>query len=163
MDIVFISAVVALVFDTNRRILLIKRKHQPFEGLWGLPGGHIEKGEHIDQAVIREVYEETGLQTKFARLWGVVSELVVERSQISRHHLLHICMLEPLHIEIPEEMRQRTKWFFKTTELKRAPWLIPSDALIISEASLTSRGGYYNCVLEVADEGIKIVEFSQRG
>ncbi len=43
------------------RILLIKRGSAPFKGFYALPGGHIEKNEHIMGALVREVREETGL------------------------------------------------------------------------------------------------------
>lgn len=75
MAIVFVPAVVALVFDQDRRLLLIRRQNHPFKGLWALPGGHIEPGEHINSAAIREVSEETGILTKFVRLWGVMSQI----------------------------------------------------------------------------------------
>lgn len=45
-------------------ILLIKRARPPWEGLWAIPGGRVEWGETMEQAVIREVMEETGLQIR---------------------------------------------------------------------------------------------------
>ena len=42
-------------------ILLIKRAHEPYKDMWALPGGYIEWDETAEEAVIREVREETGL------------------------------------------------------------------------------------------------------
>ena len=52
---------VGAVIEDYGKILLIKRNHDPFKDFWGLPGGHIDSGETAEQAVIREVKEETNL------------------------------------------------------------------------------------------------------
>lgn len=65
-----IPCVGAIISDTAGRLLLIKRGHEPGKGLWSLPGGRVEAGETDEQAVIREVREETGLTVAVERLVG---------------------------------------------------------------------------------------------
>lgn len=55
------------------KILLVKRKRQPYKGLWAIPGGYLEFGETCEEAVVREVGEETGLKTKIKDFVGVYS------------------------------------------------------------------------------------------
>jgi ADP-ribose pyrophosphatase YjhB (NUDIX family) len=61
-----------VIKDAAGRLLLIKRGHEPGAGLWSLPGGRIEPGETDQQAVAREVMEETGLTVRSGRLLGSV-------------------------------------------------------------------------------------------
>ena len=58
-----ILGVGALIFQRGK-ILLIERGKQPLKGYWSLPGGALEIGETLEQGVIREVREETGLIVK---------------------------------------------------------------------------------------------------
>jgi len=67
-----LQCVGAVIKDEAGRLLLILRGHEPGKGLWSIPGGRIEPGETDQQAVIREVREETGLTVTCGRLLGAV-------------------------------------------------------------------------------------------
>jgi 8-oxo-dGTP diphosphatase len=62
----------AIIKDETGRLLLILRGHEPGKGLWSVPGGRIEPGETDQQAVVREVLEETGLEVACGALLGAV-------------------------------------------------------------------------------------------
>jgi len=64
----------AVILDENKNIFLVKSTYQRFHP-WGLPGGSLEYGEHPEEAVIREVWEETGLNVCIKRLLLVNSWL----------------------------------------------------------------------------------------
>lgn len=57
-----VDMIVATVQDNSLKVLLVKRKDHPFIGCWATPGGFVQFGEDIDQAAMRELYEETGLK-----------------------------------------------------------------------------------------------------
>jgi 8-oxo-dGTP diphosphatase len=58
---VTVDAVVFAVTPGETKLLLIKRGHEPFKGQWAIPGGFIGMDEELDDAVARELQEETGL------------------------------------------------------------------------------------------------------
>jgi ADP-ribose pyrophosphatase YjhB (NUDIX family) len=67
-----IPCVGAIITDREGRLLLIQRGHEPEAGRWSLPGGRVEPGESDQQAVVREIREETGLAVRCGGLVGAV-------------------------------------------------------------------------------------------
>jgi 8-oxo-dGTP diphosphatase len=67
------TATAIIEFPPNK-ILLIKRDTEPFKGYWALPGGRLEKGEAVEQTIVREVKEETGLDVVVVRKIGEYHE-----------------------------------------------------------------------------------------
>jgi 8-oxo-dGTP diphosphatase len=53
-------------------LLMVRRAKDPGKGLWSIPGGHVEHGEYLTDAVRREVKEETGLDVEVADLVGIL-------------------------------------------------------------------------------------------
>jgi 8-oxo-dGTP diphosphatase len=77
------------VIILNGKIVLIKRKNEPYRGSFALPGGFVEIGETTEEAVKREVMEETGLLIKILKLVGVYSDL----SRDPRGHTVSVAYL----------------------------------------------------------------------
>jgi 8-oxo-dGTP diphosphatase len=65
-----VPCVGAVVTDDAGRIVVVRRGHAPSEGLWSLPGGRVEPGETLVEAVKREVREETGLDVEVHQMVG---------------------------------------------------------------------------------------------
>lgn len=62
----------AVIYDKDGRILLLKRsgKSRTYPGKWEFPGGKVDPGERFDDAIVREVREETGLSSSIKRFIG---------------------------------------------------------------------------------------------
>jgi 8-oxo-dGTP diphosphatase len=68
-----IPAACVVLIDNHSRLLLVKRRVAPKEGMWCLPGGFVEAGETPEQAAVRELQEETGLTGRINTLIGVTT------------------------------------------------------------------------------------------
>lgn len=56
------------------KLLLVRRGRDPSQGMYALPGGIVEYGERVEDCVVREVREETGIRTEVVRLIGALSD-----------------------------------------------------------------------------------------
>jgi 8-oxo-dGTP diphosphatase len=84
-----ITLTVDAIIPYGGKIVLIKRLNDPFKGYYALPGGIVEYGERVEDAVLREVEEETGLEGEIYRLVGVYSD----PSRDPRGHFVSICFI----------------------------------------------------------------------
>lgn len=64
----------AIISWHDGRLVLIKRGYPPFEDSWALPGGFVDLGETIEDAIIREIKEECGIDVELAGIHGVYSD-----------------------------------------------------------------------------------------
>lgn len=63
-----------IIYNENNEIILIKRKNNPYQDFWALPGGFVEYGETVENAAIREAKEETNIKIKLKELINVYSK-----------------------------------------------------------------------------------------
>lgn len=75
---------VGAVTIRDGKILLVQRGHAPGKGLWSLPGGRVEWGETLHEALRREMTEETGLIVTVGGMAGLVERI----SEDQEHHFV---------------------------------------------------------------------------
>lgn len=69
-----VDAVVLFRSAGISNILLVRRKNPPFDGYWSFPGGFVDENETLEEAVVRETEEETGLKGLFFNQFKAFSE-----------------------------------------------------------------------------------------
>ena len=84
-----ITLTVDAIIPYQGKIIVIRRRNEPFKGYYALPGGIVEYGETVEEAVLREVKEETGLDVKIHKLVGVYSD----PNRDPRGHFVSICFI----------------------------------------------------------------------
>ena len=129
-------------------MLLIKRNRGDYVGLWGLPGGKVEKNEHLKNAAQREIKEETGIDTEFIKFNGIISEHLTENNQVLKHFLLHVCTLKTLSNEFEIKGEGELRWFELDKLKEDNEKIIPSDFCIIESMIKKSDKNYFNCIIE---------------
>jgi len=86
---------VGAVIIKDGKILLEKRKNEPGKGKWSIPGGLVELGESVEQTVIREVKEETGLEVEKPEHIDVVDNVVRdENGEVKYHFVIIDCFVK---------------------------------------------------------------------
>jgi colanic acid biosynthesis protein WcaH len=102
-------ASVEAVLTRDEGLLFLRRKNPPAKGEWWLPGGRIRKGESLEQALRREVKEETGLEVTSYKLVNVYSRVFPERHDIT---VVYLCKCKKGNVKLNDEHSEYC--FFKT-------------------------------------------------
>jgi mutator protein MutT len=122
-------AVGAVVLREDGAVLLVRRAHPPAVGSWTLPGGKVEDGETPEQAIVREIREETGLTVEVG---PVLETLVLEREGFAYRIVDFLC--------------RGTGDVVAADDASAARWVLPHEW---KDLSLTPE------VLRVIDRGIR--------
>ncbi|MFN7544284.1 MAG: NUDIX hydrolase [Acidobacteriota bacterium] len=75
----------ALIYRESQ-VLLVQRGKEPLKGYWSLPGGAVEAGEPLVEALRREVREETGLDVGIERLGEIFERILRDESGVVEYH-----------------------------------------------------------------------------
>src|SRR5438876_8446069 len=82
-----VPAVGAIVFRGSQ-VLLVRRRDPPSQGRWSIPGGAVEVGETVEQAVVRETREETAVEVRPREVVAVADFIEKEGARIRWHYVL---------------------------------------------------------------------------
>ena len=79
---------VGAVIVHDGRVLLVQRATEPALGRWSIPGGLIEVGEALTEAVVREVREETGLEVEPVELVELLDRIHRDGDRVRYHYVI---------------------------------------------------------------------------
>jgi 8-oxo-dGTP diphosphatase len=81
---------VGAIIIRRNKIVLVQRARSPLKGYWSLPGGLIEPGERIEEALKREVLEETGLIVRPKKMFEIFERIIPDaEGRAEYHYILH--------------------------------------------------------------------------
>ena len=107
-------AVGCVIFDSDMKVLLVKRKHPPNQGSWAVPGGKVNFGELIEGALKREMREEISVEVRPKELMAIV-EIIKE----GFHYVILDFVCEITNGEVKAGSDAEDARFFSTNEMKK--------------------------------------------
>jgi 8-oxo-dGTP diphosphatase len=86
---------VGAVIVHQGRVLLVQRGREPMKGRWTIPGGLVEIGESLHEAVVRETREETGLEVEPVELVELLDRIHREEARVRYHYVIadYLCRM----------------------------------------------------------------------
>lgn len=108
---------VDIVIKQNGKILMGKRTNKPVKGFWWFPGGRINKGETLEEAAIRKIKQEIGIDVKKVKQLGVEETIFKNDGPFGwTTHTINIVFLVEFKKDekiILDEQHSEFKWFLK--------------------------------------------------
>ncbi len=132
--------VVLTIIRHGDETLFIKRTQSPYKGLWALLGGKIEFSENVEDAAVREAFEETGLRCSFVRVCGIGSEVIFENGEPLTHFLLFACELKAPSRDVTAGEEGVLRWFSRAELEKAGEGFVPNDVPMLREFVLENKG-----------------------
>ncbi len=116
-----------IIITDDGKVVLVKRSFDPYKDYWALPGGIVEYGETVEDAVAREAKEETGFYIKIEKLVGVYSD----PKRDPRGHFVSVCFLSKIvggELTISEETKEVK--LFSRDELKSLKFAFDHEKIL---------------------------------
>jgi ADP-ribose pyrophosphatase YjhB (NUDIX family) len=108
--------VAGLAIQNDGSWLVVKKRYGGLKGSWSLPAGFVNEGETADQAVVREVLEETGIECKVEGLLGMRTGVI--RESISDNMLIFLLSPLPGQKVVAQESELYEAKYMGTKELE---------------------------------------------
>lgn len=130
----------ALIFQRDC-ILMVERGGEPLKGWWSIPGGLVETGELLEDAIRREVREETGLEIRPAGMLQIFERIMRDAQDAAEYHYVlvdYICRVRGGTLRAGDDV-SRAEWV-RRPDLKKLQ--ITEGTLVVIEKGFRNRRKY---------------------
>lgn len=130
------SSTIAIIINSNDELLVATRAHDPAKGTFDLPGGFVDMNETGEEAVIREVKEETGLHVSQAKyMFSIPNTYVYSGFEVHTLDLVYLCKVDDMQ-NIKAEDDVASLQFIKISELNPNLFGLRSVKEVIQEIKI---------------------------
>ncbi len=130
------SSTIAIIINNNDELLVATRAHDPAKGTFDLPGGFVDMNETGEEAVIREVKEETGLHVSQAKyMFSIPNTYVYSGFEVHTLDLVYLCKVDDMQ-NIKAEDDVASLQFIKISELNPNLFGLRSVKEVIQEIKI---------------------------
>ncbi|KAJ9672404.1 hypothetical protein PVL29_025859 [Vitis rotundifolia] len=125
----------AIVMNDKRELLVVQEKSGKLKGtgIWKIPTGQVDPGEDIFKAAVREVKEETNIDTEFLEILGFRQ---CHKTFFEKSDLFFLCMMRPLSFDVQKQ----------ESEIEAAKWM-PFEEY--TAQPIVQKPGFYKCITDV--------------
>ncbi len=130
----------ALIYDRDR-VLMAERGGEPLKGWWSIPGGLVETGESLDDAIRREVREETGLEVRPLGVLQIFERIMRDTQGAAEYHYVlvdYVCRITGGTLRAGDDV-SRVEWV-RRRDLKKLK--ITEGTLTVIEKGFRGRRKY---------------------
>lgn len=130
------SSTIAIIINSNGELLVATRAHDPAKGTFDLPGGFVDMNETGEEAVIREVKEETGLHVSQAKyMFSIPNTYVYSGFEVHTLDLVYLCKVDDMR-NMQAEDDVASLQFIKISELNPDLFGLRSVKEVIQEIKI---------------------------
>jgi len=101
----------AVIINDKSEILLLKRLKEPEKGCWTIPGGTVEFGETIEEAIIREIEEEIGVKIEIISLLGITNHIIKDEKTHWVSPAFLVKIIEGVPVNKEQHKHEELRWF----------------------------------------------------
>jgi len=151
-------AVVLIALFNKNKILLAKRKREPYKGFYGILGGRQTFGMLTNDIVKKEVLEETGFSVKDNSIEtrGLYSEILLDKKGSSRDHFIFRVCKADIDSKITDELEktdiEKFKWFDLPLSEEIKSKIIPTDLIMLEHVLSDKRHEFKEFVMQETED-----------
>ncbi len=127
------------IIKSGEKILLVKRKNPPDKNLWSIPGGAVELGETLSEAICREIKEECGISVNDGKIIAIIDKIYISKNLVEYHYCIVDFLFENFEGHPKQDSDALAVRFFNSDEILKRFNIAESVKQLIDQKVLQNK------------------------